>query len=339
MPANRGLDGPHAVSEVIAAKDRNNLYLTSCYFVDPERYRAFCALYAVMRVVDDRVDDLAINGQLSNAQLEIEHQVLAAWREAFFCAVRGETLSTEILVRCDFPQSGELLQAAAVAMEKFPIPHLIWQNFFDAMERDIERPDFETWEEFLDYCEGATVAPTTIYLYLIASAPSNTGVYLPPEDFDILECGRALGIFAYIGHILRDLDLDLAVGSDGLLYLAKDDLARFGVSRETLLEDLGNKATSAPAIALAKELADRAWRFRDAGRKLTLSAAGKLEPDCAFILELIVTIYEETLVKIAAGSHDLLAGRHRLSMDEKTRITKEVAERVGLSSMSAIPAG
>jgi hypothetical protein len=32
-----------------------NLYRTSCFFRDMERHRAFCAQYAIMRLVDDRV--------------------------------------------------------------------------------------------------------------------------------------------------------------------------------------------------------------------------------------------------------------------------------------------
>ena len=48
----------HEVTEAIASKDRNNLYVTSTFFRGHIKYRAFCAYYAIMRVVDDRIDNL-----------------------------------------------------------------------------------------------------------------------------------------------------------------------------------------------------------------------------------------------------------------------------------------
>jgi phytoene/squalene synthetase len=51
------LTGPFAATEAIAGRDQNNLYLTSCFFRDAHRYEAFCAYYAVMRVVDDGTDE------------------------------------------------------------------------------------------------------------------------------------------------------------------------------------------------------------------------------------------------------------------------------------------
>ena len=61
------LSGLYAIVEEIAAKDLNNLYRTSCFFADPNRYKSFCAVYAVMRIVDDRLDEIiARNDVLRN---------------------------------------------------------------------------------------------------------------------------------------------------------------------------------------------------------------------------------------------------------------------------------
>jgi hypothetical protein len=56
----------YRVTEAIASRDHNNLYITSSFFMDRMKYKAFCAFYAVMRLVDDRIDNLP----LSNKQNE-----------------------------------------------------------------------------------------------------------------------------------------------------------------------------------------------------------------------------------------------------------------------------
>ncbi len=318
-----------AVAEEIAAKDLNNLYLTSSYFTDPERYRAFCALYAVMRIVDDRIDDIPSRRQFTAADREREHAVVHAWHRALTGTPESTPTAGQI-AGCDTPQARDLLHAASEAMRLFPVPFRLWDNFFAAMHQDIECPRFATYRDFLDYTEGASVAPTTIYLYLICASPAAAGEpYRPPPDFEIIDCGRALGTFAYLGHILRDLAQDLATGEEGLLYLAADDMEARGVNEAILRADATRKRASEPVLALVRALVERSWAAHREGRELLRPLAGRLAPDRAFIIELIVTIYERVIAKIAACNYDPLRGDHRLTMAEKQRIVRDTAARVG----------
>ena len=155
------LTGPWAVAEEIAAKDLNNLYLTSCWFVDPERYRAFCALYAVMRVVDDRIDAIPARRELGDPDRDREHAVVDAWDVALRAAIAGGA-SADQIAACDHPQTVPLLEVAGEAMRRFPVPWELWRNFFAAMHQDIDHPRFATYPQFLDYTEGVSVAPTTM---------------------------------------------------------------------------------------------------------------------------------------------------------------------------------
>lgn len=324
------LAASYAVAEAIAAKDQNNLYLVSRYFSDPEKYRAFCAFYAVMRLVDDRIDSIPSRTGLSPETRAFEHGVVDFWERAVeACWAGAAPVLAEIPegLTADVP---DLLHAFADASRRFPVPESLWRNFFVAMHRDLEAGRFATYRDFLDYTEGAAVAPTTIYLYLVASrSPAAGEPYRLPEGFDLIGSGRQLGIFAYLGHILRDLAADLATGKEGLLYLAADDLEAFGITEEMLFADLARREAGPELRALVSDLIRRAREFLQDGRSLLRVLDGNLTPDCAFILELIVTIYQEVIDRIVACSYDPLAGGHHLSGGDKKRIAFRLATRYG----------
>lgn len=317
------------VAEAIAAKDLNNLYLTSCYFADPQRYAAFCSLYALMRVIDDRVDELPQDPEAFDAAAE--HAVLDGWEKALFGALGGEPPPAGLASRCGMPEARTLIDGAVAAMRRFPFPDILWRNFFVAMHRDVEQVRFESYDDFLAYTEGASVAPTSIYLYLVAAGrlADGGGTYRLPADFDLIRCGRHLGVFSYLAHILRDLALDLATGERGLLYLARDDLDSFGLDEAQLRRDLERRHAGEPLRRLAAELARRARDERRRGLGYLEPLAGRLEADCAFILEVILEIYRQALDKLAACDYDPMAGRHHLSLEEKLATAARTAERLG----------
>jgi phytoene synthase len=320
------LSGPNGVAESIAARDLTNLYRTSCYFRDKERYRAFCAMYAVMRVVDDRVDTLLAQPHVASSHRAQAREVVAAWRRVVSAGLSGRRPAAEDLVGCDHPHSDELVVAFADAVERFPVPVQLWDDFFAAMLQDLERSRFATYGQFLEYAVGAAVAPTTIYLYLIsAERRGDKNVFAAPPDFDIIRCGRALGRFAYLAHVLRDLRQDLTTGEHGLLYLAADDMVAHGVTVASLRRDAAARTAGPQQRALVRDLAGRASKLAQKGRRYLAALDGRLSVDRAFVLELIVGIYEGVLRKIASCSHDVMAERHRLTGSEKERIARAIA--------------
>lgn len=317
-----------AAAEAVASRDRNNLHLTSSFFADGEKYRAFCAYYAVMRVVDDRIDGLPWRGALSNEQRLMEQGVLSAWKKGVEACYATGRVPTSVVKACDRHDARLLFQAFAVSLGTFRPPLVLWDNFFGAMRRDLGSEGFEDWQQFLSYAEGASVAPTTIYLFLITARREGQSIELP-EGFDVAQCGRQLGVFAYVAHILRDLAEDLRTGEKGLVYVSREDMAAHGVSKELLLSDADRGQASTATRGLVAELASRARLLLSEGRSSMACLAGRTDPDCAFILELIVTMYERVLDKIEACSHDPMGDAHRLTMQEKQSILCEVADRVG----------
>ena len=83
--------GVYGVAESIAAKNRSNLYRTSCYLREEDRYRAFCAYYAIMRIVDDHVDGF-LSGPCASAEDHARaFSVVEAWHHVLSACVTGET--------------------------------------------------------------------------------------------------------------------------------------------------------------------------------------------------------------------------------------------------------
>jgi phytoene/squalene synthetase len=72
----------YKVTEAIASKDHNNLYITSLFFKDRLKYKAFCAFYAVMRIVDDRIDNLPLSIKQNEESCKRELKVVGCLGES-----------------------------------------------------------------------------------------------------------------------------------------------------------------------------------------------------------------------------------------------------------------
>ncbi len=319
----------YCAAERIASRGLNNLYRTSCYFEDPARYAAFCAFYAVMRYVDDRVDDFLADEGPQAAKRAV-HDVVDAWHAAVRAACAGGPLSDLQALGMDHPEARELHVAFTDAHRRFPAPTSLWDDFFSSMHQDLERGRFATYDEFVRYAKGAAIAPATIYLYLV-SAEKEPGVeqHSPPSGFRLSIAGHKLGLFAYIAHIIRDLAADLRSGGPSYLFLAEDDMAAHGLSEDALYSDLAAGSSGAPLRSLVRDLAGRARTLALDGRRHLRRLAPRLSRDRAFVLELIVRIYEQTIEKIMDCECDIMSGRHVLTGAEKTGIAREIAGEIG----------
>lgn len=317
------------VTEAIASKDRNNLHVTSSFFRDPAKYRAFCAYYAVMRLVDDRVDSLPTPCGLSAKLRENELAVVMAWEQVVKSGCHGVYPKTSFLTSCDFAEAKAICESFIHSYRLFPVPITLWTDFFAAMRSDLSDGEFVRWADFLAYAEGATVAPTTIYLWLIMARRNVTkGSYECPRGFDLYACGRHLGIFAYLGHIIRDLASDVKSMTTRLC-IAREDMLAHGVSPEMLRNEALNRRASHATKRLVADLLQRARDHLAQGRALAQPAYELIEGDSLFILELIIAIYEHVIEKIVSIGCDPMSGRHHLTPQERAEIVQQVAARVG----------
>lgn len=308
------------IAERIASKDRSNLYVVSQFFEDRARYDAFIAMYAVMRLIDDRVDDVPDKALLSQPAREALLLELDRWEHRIRCAYDGRPAGESIDV------------ALAAAVTTFPVPFELWANFIAAMRFDVRKPRFDDFEEFLYYGEGATVAPTSIYVYLLTANPRADGRYV--SDFDFASCGRDLGHFAYIAHVLRDVCEDLGVGQTGLVYLSIADLRAHRLTEgdlRQLADGVAPDATRARWRALVHDICARAQRMRERGASLARAAWDTLPSDCAFIFRLIVGTYGELLDRIDADPECVLRGGSVLSDHDKFALLRSAADASGFT--------
>ena len=302
--------------EQVAARDQSSLYVTSQFFADRARYHAFIATYAVMRVIDDFVDAIADKAGLPQSARQRLLAELDQWEARIRAAYNGT------------PGPHFLDVALSASVLTFPIPLRVWLNFLSAMRFDVEHPRFKDFNQFLAYSEGASAAPTIIYVTLLTSLLEADGSYRV-RDFDVEACGRALGVFAYVAHILRDVKADLAVGETGLLYLAESDLAAHRLTEADLRLLLARGNGDSRWHALVADLCGRARNSECEGRRHAESHYAHMPADCAFILCLIITVYSELLSRIEQAPDAVLRGDALLDDRDRARLAEVAAHRTG----------
>ncbi len=321
----------HEITEAIASRDRNNLYVTSSFFRDPYKYRAFCDYYAVMRLVDDRIDDLSPPDSRSAELKEHELEVVASWERSVSSCCKGIYPTASLIASCESAEAEAACESLFDSYQTLPVPVRLWSNFFAAMRSDLVDSEFDLWSDFLTYAEGATVAPTTIYLWLIVARRNEMrNTYEIPREFDLHDCGRHLGLFAYIGHIIRDLAADITDAKTRVC-LAREDMLAHDVSLQKLKSEALKRRASPATRRLVEELLKRARRHLEQGRELTCPILESLDTDSRFILELIITMYEHIIAKIETTGYDPMSNQHHLTQREQVEIAHRIASHTGFS--------
>lgn len=246
--------------------------LIAASFWDEKRYRAARVCYKFMRMIDDLIDDRrALDESISCLEKEALSDQVNSWIDCL-----GKEAAKD-------PFYLELVRTIAT----FKIPLQLFHNFAKSMIHDINHDGFSTLDEFMEYAEGASVAPASIFVHLCCLSEEN-GEYRVP-DYDVVQVARPCAIFSYLVHIVRDFQEDQL---HNLNYFAGDVLERNQIQPS----DLRAIAEGAPVPGSFRNVIHEYYRLADQYRIATLQQLEDLNPKLSgrylFSLHLIYRLYK-----------------------------------------------
>lgn len=245
--------------------------LIAANFWDDDRYCAAKTCYRFMRTIDDLIDNY-----------KAANRMIAPEKRREFIADVNEWLKTIIISEDCNPEKAALIKT----IERFNIPLWPLEAFAKSMIYDINNDGFETFESFIDYAHGASVAPASIFVHLSGLTSQNDHYMDPP--FDVREAATPCAIFSYLVHIIRDFQKDQF---NNLNYFA-DDLIR---KNELTRQDLNNIAHGAPVTDRFRNLISEYYSVAEGYAKITREIIEKIgpamEPRYRLSLEIIFSLY------------------------------------------------
>jgi phytoene/squalene synthetase len=287
------LEDSYRAAEQMARRKMPHLYRVARLFEDRERFLAFCAAYASMRWVDDLVDE----GRHTKAQL-------AFWEEEIGGNFAGH------------PGSSEYGPALADTLRRFQISREPWTRLAAAMRYDAEHDGFETYQRFLDYAEGATVAPAAVFATLLLVRPDGDA-FSPALPFPrIRDAVRAAAIGCYEVHILRDARMDIEAGRN---YFPGDELTRYHLE--------GQKTMSAEWRSYLRAYAMRTRGGWEPALADLQDIEGPMSAREKLMLHLLVEFYGRSLQKIMRLNCNVWGDVHWPEVEEIRVLLRELAAR------------
>jgi phytoene synthase len=163
------------------------------------------ALYALMRVGDDRVD-------VSHAGFASPLAGIEAWEGKYWAAFRtGQS---------DHPVVRAYLSTAI----ECGIPPEVMVPYFRAMKDDLTVTRFPTFDDLMYYMEGSALTVGRAMTYIL-------GVRTPYTVADTLPYADSLSVAMQLSNFWRDIGQDWGIGR---VYIPQEDLHRFKVSEDDI---------------------------------------------------------------------------------------------------------
>jgi len=264
---------PHQYCQEKAAGSGSSFYYSDLFLPTPRR-QAITALYAFCREVDDAVDDCP-DAALARARLD-------EWRREVDRVYTG------------VPEHPVGL-ALREARERFDLPREHLLEIVDGMEMDLHDDRYADFAGLSAYCHRVAGVVGILAANIFGRTQART-----------LDYAHDLGVAFQLTNIVRDVGED---ARRGRIYLPLDELARFGVSADDIL----NGRASDAFRALMAFQAARAESFHDRALAALPAADRKNQrPGLA-----MAAIYRALLRKIVRDGFPVLERRATLPRAQK----------------------
>lgn len=235
----------------------------------PKRLRKpVAAIYHFARAADDIADE----GNLPDDE---RLRQLDAFRVQLGSIDNGETSSSTLFANL----------ASEVAAHKLPMQPLY--DLLDAFSQDVIKKRYANYDELLDYCRRSANPVGTLLLHLYEEA---TPVNLAYSD--------AICTALQLINFWQDVAKDIAIAR---IYLPQDDMVRFGVSEEQIIQARCDDAWR----ALMKFEVDRARALMLYGKPLGTILTGRIGLEMRMIIQGGLRILD----KIEAANYDVFNKR------------------------------
>ncbi len=263
-----GLRQSYDACRLINASHGRTFYL-STWLLPAAKRPAVHALYGFARHADDIVDSL--DPTLTVAQRERE---LESWAARFLAGAGDDPV----------------LPAVHDTIDRYDIPAQHFDDFLRSMRMDLTTSEYASWDDLLDYTHGSAAVIGLQLLHVLGTIEGMQSVAAP--------YARDLGVAFQLTNFIRDVGEDL---QRDRLYLPKDELAAFGVTRDDLVSgvvDANVRRLLAFQIARAREL------FRAAAPGIRL-----LAPTSRDCVRTASTLYGEILDAVEMADYRVLDRR------------------------------
>ena len=256
-----------AYTKDVARKSGSNFYF-SFFSLPKEKREAITAVYAFCREADDAVDEPGTQDP---------KVLLKAWR-------------TEIAQTYEGHPTQPLTKSLGQAIDRFNLTRTYFDGILDGCEMDLTTLRYATFDALYQYCYHVAGEVGLLCMEIFGYRSERL------KDYAV-----KLGLAFQLTNILRDVGAD---ADRNRIYIPQEDLQRFGVSENDLLQKKNSDH-------FRRLMAFETERAKDLYRAASVLATSAERPSlCA--AEIMRAIYFEVLQQIEKKNYDVFSERIRV---------------------------